>query len=713
MDRKNKDIGTAQLPARKPSGPLLDKDKLLQSLFRISALLTAPSKLDEILKRTLDEVVDTIGFDRGIVRLFDDEKRHLETRVVKNYTQEEAERAFSIALDVRQHDSIGVKVAKTGAPIAIEDASRDPRITETDRMLTKIYGEGALFCAPLKIGNDVIGTVTVWSRKATTFFPEEISLFLAFADQMSIVIQNAKLFESNSAKIRDLMILQDAVSQMNLMRRIDNSIHTHLVQSAMKIADTDRALIYFRDLKKGRTFLHDGQNAVSDNIEDYEKRIQDSIIRKAMDANEIVIRRPEDLASGTPPLFDGYPAEMALPMILKDRFRGALYLSKRKGTYSPDQVHMLDILVKNATISYDNNIMHAMLYREAETLKSEVEKLKERESILLGFHNILGTSKKMQEVFQVIQDVATHDTNVLIQGESGTGKELTARAIHRHSSRSKKPFIDVNCAAIPGTLLESELFGYEAGAFTDAKKRKIGLLEAASGGTMFLDEVGDMSFPLQAKFLRVLEDGYIRRLGGTQQIPIDVRFVFATNREMSRMVAENKFREDLFYRISVVPIQLPPLRERREDIQMLAMYYVEEFNRKTGKKVTAFDEEAIKILENYSWPGNVRELRNVVERVMILQHVDTTITPSDLPMELRSTAFWNGTQKTYDLHLQSIGEGMDFKVLTEKISGDIKEKILKNALDRAGGNKTKAAKLLGISRFRLIREQKKLSGRST
>lgn len=373
---------------------------------------------------------------------------------------------------------------------------------------------------------------------------------------------------------------------------------------------------------------------------------------------------------------------------------------------------MLDILVKNATISYDNNIMHAMLFREAETLKSEVEKLKERERILLGFHNILGTSKKMQEVFRVIQDVATHNTNVLIQGESGTGKELTARAIHRHSSRSKKPFIDVNCAAIPGTLLESELFGYEAGAFTDAKKRKIGLLEAASGGTMFLDEVGDMSFPLQAKFLRVLEDGYIRRLGGTEQIPIDVRFVFATNREMSRMVAENKFREDLFYRISVVPIQLPPLRDRKEDIQMLAMHYVEEFNRKTGKKVTGIDEEALKILEGYSWPGNVRELRNVIERVIILQHVDTTITRNDLPMELRSAAFWKGTQKTYDLHLQSIGDGMDFKVLTKKISSDIKEKILRNALERSGGNKTKAAKLLGISRFRLIREQKKLTGRT-
>ena len=712
MDRKITDT-MPLLSARKPSAPLLDKDKLLQSVFRISALLTAPSKLDEILKRTLDEVVDTIGFDRGIVRLFDESKRYLETRVVKNYTPEEAERAFHIALDIRQHDSIGVKVAKSGAPIAIEDASRDRRITETDRMLTKIYGEGALFCAPLKIGNDIIGTVTVWSRKETAFFPEEISLFLAFADQMSIVIQNAKLFESNSAKIRDLMILQDAVSQMNLMRRIDNSIHAHLVQSAMKIAGTDKALIYFRDLKKDKTFLHDGKSAISDNIEDYEKRIQGSIIRKAMDANDIVIRKAEDSAGGASPLFEGYPVEMALPMILKDRFRGAIYLSKRKGTYSPDQVHMLDILAKNATISYDNNVMHAMLFREAETLKSEVEKLKERESILLGFHNILGTSKKMQEVFRVIQDVATHNTNVLIQGESGTGKELTARAIHRHSCRSKKPFIDVNCAAIPGTLLESELFGYEAGAFTDAKKRKIGLLEAASGGTMFLDEVGDMSFPLQAKFLRVLEDGYIRRLGGTEHIPIDVRFVFATNREMNRMVAENKFREDLFYRISVVPIQLPPLRERKEDIQMLAMHYVGEFNRKTGKKVTGFDEEALKIIEGYSWPGNVRELRNVIERVMILQHVDTTITPNDLPMELRSAAFWNGTQKTYDLHLRSIGDGMDFKVLTEKISSDIKEKILKNALDRSGGNKTKAAKLLGISRFRLIREQKKLTGRTT
>ena len=449
---------------------------------------------------------------------------------------------------------------------------------------------------------------------------------------------------------------------------------------------------------------------IDNDVQRYKKRIQESIIQKAMDANDVVIRKAEDPGDGSVPLFEEHLSEMAFPMILKDRFRGALYLSKKRGLYSPDQVHTLDILVRNATISYDNNVMHAMLYREARTLKSEVKKLKERENMLLGFQNILGTSKKMQEVFQVIHDVATHNTNVLIQGESGTGKELTARAIHRQGNRSTKPFIDINCAAIPGTLLESELFGYEAGAFTDAKKRKIGLLEAASGGTMFLDEIGDMSFPLQAKFLRVLEDGYIRRLGGTEQIKIDVRFIFATNREMVRMVAENKFREDLFYRISVVPVVLPPLRERKEDLLMLAMHYVQEFNRITGKKVEGFDEEAVRILEGYAWPGNVRELRNVIERVMIMQHIDTTIKPSDLPVELRSSSFLNGAQKTYDLNLQSIGEGMDFKALTEKISNDIKKKILKNALERSGGNKTKASKLLRISRYQLIREQKKLEG---
>jgi transcriptional regulator with PAS, ATPase and Fis domain len=309
----------------------------------------------------------------------------------------------------------------------------------------------------------------------------------------------------------------------------------------------------------------------------------------------------------------------------------------------------------------------------------------------------------------VIEEVASHNTNILIQGESGTGKELIARAIHRQSNRHSKPFVDVNCAAIPGTLLESELFGYEAGAFTDARKRKIGLLEYANGGTLLLDEVGDMSIQLQVKFLRMLENGYIRRLGGTENIPIDVRFIFSTNMDLTKMVSEGLFREDLFYRIRVVPIIIPPLRERPDDILLLARYYIEEFNKKFGKKVRGFSKEAEQILKAYTWPGNVRELKNIIERVMILQKSGTTLASDDLPAEIKVALDQRYLKVEIEkfLPLLSAGE-INYTSITEKIMNDIKEKIIENALEISGGNKTIAAKQLSISRYKFIREQKKI-----
>jgi len=409
------------------------------------------------------------------------------------------------------------------------------------------------------------------------------------------------------------------------------------------------------------------------------------------------------------PLYEGYASEVAIPLKVKDRFKGVLLLGMKAGVYSQDQINVLDILVNNAATSYDSAIMHSILSIEAKSLKTEVEKLKEREDILLGFHNILGKSKKMVGIFHVIEEVAKHDTNILIQGESGTGKELVSRAIHRQSHRSQKRFVDVNCAAIPGTLLESELFGYEAGAFTDARKRKLGLLEYASGGTLFLDEIGDMSLPLQAKFLRMLEDGYIRRLGGNESIPVDVRFIFATNRDLSKMVAEGAFREDLFYRISVVPIILPPLRERGDDLLLLARNYVEEFNRKFNKKVKGFAKEAEEILRRYSWPGNVRELKNIIERIMILRDVGRLITPENIPAEIKVSITQDPVVPVDDLlPLTSASDRIDYKLAVERLTGKIKERILERALELTAGNKTKAAALLSISRYALIRELKKV-----
>jgi len=701
---------TAVPAAQAPTVLSLDKDKLLQSIFRLNSFLTSSANLKEMLAKMLDEVVDSIGFDRGIIRLFDASGQNLEAQVVKNYSPEEARKVFSVALNIHEHDCIATKVAKSGQPIAVEVTATDPRITETDRMLTKIYDRGSYFCAPLKIGEEVIGIIAAWFKEETKFFPEEISLFVTYANTLSIIIHNLRLFEANAEKIRQLTILQDAVSEMNASHLLDNHILEILVRSALTIAGSEKVLVYFLDVENNRCLINDGGKVFIDDRQECEAMIGPTIIREAIETNAIVARQASCADPSTRPVFPDSLSEIALPLKVRDKFKGALYLAKKSGDYSPDQINILDILVKNAATSYDNAIMHSVLSLEAKSLKTEVEKLKEREDILLGFHNILGKSKKMVSLFHVIEEVAGHNTNILIQGESGTGKELIARAIHRQGNRSSSPFVDINCAAIPGTLLESELFGYEAGAFTDARKRKIGLLEHASGGTMLLDEIGEMNIHLQAKFLRMLEDGYIRRVGGRENIPIDVRFIFSTNRDLGRMVAEGSFREDLYYRLSVVPITLPPLRERTEDLLLLANHYIEEFNRKFRKKVKGFTEEAAAILTAYSWPGNVRELKNIIERIMILHKDGTMITEKSLPAEMKAMTNQEKFRIQIDQFFPQLStEGMDFTLVMERISNDIRRKIIDNALETSRGNKTAAARRLGISRYKLIREQKKIN----
>lgn len=686
----------------------IDKDLLIKSILRISTFLTAPSSIDDILSKILDEAVVTMGFDRGIILLLDDLKENLVTKVVKNYNPDEAARAFSMPLNLKKHDSFETRVAKTGQYIALEDSEADPRMTDADRKISRFYKRGSTFYAPLKIENDIIGIIAVWTKYKTRLLPDELNILLTFANQASIIIHIMRLFENDREKIRYLLLLQEAVSQLNASSALEQ-VHEILIRNALKIGDGERALIYLLDTEKKRCFVNDGEKVFTDDRNEYCGRIDRTIVKRAMDTNTVVMRDEDNAARGNViHLFSGCDVDIALPLALKERFRGALYLARREGVYTKGQVDILDILVKNAATAYDNAIMRSMLSIEAKSLKTEVEKLKEREDVLLGFDNMLGTSKKMVGIFHVVEEVAKHDTSVLIQGESGTGKELVARAIHRRSNRNAKRFVDVNCAAIPGTLLESELFGYEAGAFTDAKKRKIGLLEYASGGTLFLDEIGEMSLPLQAKFLRMLEDGYIRRLGGTENIPVDVRFIFATNKDLSKLIGDNSFREDLFYRVSVVPIQLPPLRERHDDLILLARYFVDEFNRKFNKKVKGFSREAEGCLKQYAWPGNVRELKNIIERIMILRHVGDYITEENIPAEIKvASAPLAASQEGEWLSLLSTG-GMDYKTATDQLSKKVKEKILSKALEVSGGNKSRAARLLKISRYSLLRELKKL-----
>jgi two-component system, NtrC family, response regulator AtoC len=327
---------------------------------------------------------------------------------------------------------------------------------------------------------------------------------------------------------------------------------------------------------------------------------------------------------------------------------------------------------------------------ETLSLKNTVRRLKEQQEYD-NVDTIIGDSEKMKQVKHQIGEFAKYDSEtVLITGESGCGKELVAKAIHNLSPRAERDFIEINCASIPDNLLESELFGYEKGAFTDAKQNKAGLFEKADGGTLFLDEIGEMSLPLQAKLLRVIENKKFRRLGSTKDIEVNVRIVAATNKNINQAISNKEFREDLYYRLNVLRIEIPPLRERGKDAIILAENFLMLFNKKFNKSINRFSDETKEILLSYNWPGNIRELKNIVERICILQN-EPEILPSHLPLEWINNKFYNKILENFD-ELSPNGKPYD------EILSQVEIAIIKKAYLASGQNTAKAARLLNIPR---------------
>ena len=344
---------------------------------------------------------------------------------------------------------------------------------------------------------------------------------------------------------------------------------------------------------------------------------------------------------------------------------------------------------------------------EAHQLRREVDQVRKERAQQFAFEQIVGQSPAMQKMLSLAAKVAESEvSSVLLQGESGTGKDLVAKAIHYGSHRADRPFVAINCAALPATLIESELFGYEKGAFTDAKARKEGLFEQAEGGTLLLDEIGELELALQAKLLRVLEEGTFRRVGGLKDIPLDVRVLAASNRDLKTESEAGRFRLDLYYRLSIIQIDIPPLRERGDDVLLLSQHYINTIGsrlRRT-KKITNVSPEVVAVFRRYNWPGNVRELRNVIERALILEDNDT-ITTEYLPgglVEQLVTRTGTAASNTEKLAEQ-------FVLPSEGISLDEAElAFVRQAIERSGGNQTRAAELLGISRDQLRYRLKKL-----
>jgi two-component system, NtrC family, response regulator AtoC len=361
---------------------------------------------------------------------------------------------------------------------------------------------------------------------------------------------------------------------------------------------------------------------------------------------------------------------------------------------------------------------------EASQLRKEVNLIRKEREREFDFDQIIGRSQARSEMIALARKVAESEVStVLLQGESGTGKDLLAKAIHYGSRRARAPFAPINCAAIPAALLESEFFGYEKGAFTDAKARKEGLLEQAEGGTVFLDEIGEMELSLQAKLLRVLEEGSFRRVGGLKDIPLDVRVVAASNRNLKVDSEDGRFRLDLYYRLAIIQIEIPPLRERGDDVLILAEHFIERFKEQMRKRTGGLNDEVAEIFRNYRWPGNVRELRNVIERVMILEDGDM-ITTAYLPRDLISDAKATGlresgtnhpqpqTDDSADHPLPQVNVAASAPLVSLPAAGipldEVETSLVRQAMERSGGNQTRAADLLHLSRGQLRYRLKKL-----
>ena len=363
---------------------------------------------------------------------------------------------------------------------------------------------------------------------------------------------------------------------------------------------------------------------------------------------------------------------LAVPLEVFDRPLGVIYLDATdpEARFDEDHLQLLTAIGGIAASALDNARRMEWLEEENRRLQSEMN----------VEHNMVGESPKMREVYQFINRVASKDSTVLIFGESGTGKELVARAIHRNSGRANKPCVAINCAALAETLLESELFGHEKGSFTGAIAQKKGKLEVAEGGTVFLDEIGELAPMLQAKLLRVLQEREFERVGGTRTIKLDVRLIAATNRDLEEEVKKGRFREDLFYRLNVVSLRMPGLRERREDISLLASYFAAKYAKRANRTIVGISPQARAFLSGYDWPGNVRELENAIERAVVLGSSDL-ILPEDLPEVILEKAGPAGSTEVNAFH---------------DAVRDAKKHLIVTAVEHAGGNYTEAARMLGL-----------------
>jgi len=451
--------------------------------------------------------------------------------------------------------------------------------------------------------------------------------------------------------------------------RSPQKLATKLLELIFDVVPAERGAILWRNNNEGWDLVSSLCRSSTDSFE-VSKTIIDQVLTEgtAFLSNEI--------QKGSLNLVDSLRVSqiqslLAVPLILREEISGLLYLDTTDSSirFDEDHLHLITSVASIAGLGLENTKQFEWLVRETQQLREEI-KIQ---------HNMIGESQSMLKVYRFIEKVASADSTILIRGESGTGKELVGHAIHLNSNRALYPFVIVNCATLTETLLESELFGYEKGAFTGAESQKKGKLEVANKGTVFLDEVGELPLNLQSKLLRVLQNHQFDRVGGTSPVTVDIRFVAATNRNLEESIRLGNFRQDLFFRLNVINLTIPPLRERVEDIPLLTNYFLTHYSKKSKKKVRGISAEARSCMMSYDWPGNVRELENAIERSVVMSNTETILL-EDLPENIMSS-------------LPDVGEQI---TNYHKAVAEARKKIVLQALQQAEGSHKKAADILGI-----------------
>ena len=582
-----------------------------ESLVRLSQSIRTQREPKELFRLLVSELNKVVQFDA--IAQFDEAANKIHWHLCDSYQQPSA------AAQLPKEETLAWWVYDHQQTLVISSVERETRFPRMMECLRE-YGVQSVCALPLSTAHRRLGSLLIASERPNAYSEEQVRFLSLVADQIALATDDALNFEASQRAQNRLELLLDLTNRVvsnlelrDLLREIAASIRNVMqcdgVGVTLPDAEDGRLRLYALDFPGSKGVIHEGSAGKEDGVAATAFRTGQPI---SITGRELEQHDRFAAANGT-------KSVCHLPLISRERVLGVLSLgSLQENAFTADDVAFLNQVANQVAIAVENALAYGQIADLKDQLAQEKLYLEDEIRSELSFEEIVGKSDALRRVLHEVETVAPTDSTVLIHGETGTGKELIARAVHNLSSRASNAFVKLNCAAIPTGLLESELFGHEKGAFTGAIAQRVGRFELAHHGTVFLDEIGEIPMELQPKLLRVLQEREFERLGSSRTLRTDARLIAATNRDLGAMVEEQKFRSDLYYRLNVFPVRVPPLRERPEDIPLLVRHFAQQFSRRNNRNIDTIPSETMTALVQYDWPGNIRELQNVIERAVIL-----------------------------------------------------------------------------------------------